>query len=306
MAIEQKQMRISVLIDENVPQCVRGDFHRLQHVLANLMSNAIKFSPQSSLIEVHVSISNHGEHSTGQMLRFSVRDEGIGISVEDQKGLFSPYMQISPQETQGGKGTGLGLSICKGIVKAHHGEIGCYSRETASTTQSVAGSEFYFMVPLDALDPSLCSEEQPINSLGLSHLLDKVSHKGPAHSTVETDDAEIQVNADELEECEWPYKWWLTQHQNHDTAGNNSTSSRYLSCDSCESASTMSLDTFPSVNGPPSAVTSSSFSFPGTAGAVNSTTSSFFTASDSQNALILAPIHVLICDGKLLCRRSCH
>jgi CheY-like chemotaxis protein len=285
-------MQIVVGIDKDIPKCVRGDFHRLQHVLANLMSNAIKFSPESSTVEVHVSQIHHG-NSSKKMLRFSVKDEGIGINLEDQQRLFSPYMQIRPQDTQGGKGTGLGLSICKGIVKAHHGEIGCLSKDSPDFHHD-KGSEFFFMVPLDEIDECLCQEDAPIKSLGLSHLVEKVSHRDK--SRVETSDMMVQVEPDELEECPWPYKWWLKQNKENDVNTNHSTSSKYLSCDSCESASTLSLDTFPSVSGPPSAMTTSSFAF---SGGANSSRSSFYASGDQQNSVLIAPINVLICDGKL-------
>lgn len=277
-------MKISVVVDETVPSCVRGDFNRLQHVSANLMSNAIKFSHDSGNIQLHISVQQHDDV---KMLRFGVRDEGIGINVEDQQSLFSPYMQIRPQDSQEGKGTGVGLSICKGIIKAHHGEIGCYSKD-----KLLCGSEFFFLIPLDVVDPSLCADdEHSRKSKGLTHVLFKDSS---FPKPVEISDAIVQVDADQLEECDWPYKWWLARKTTQDTNA-RSTSWKNISCESVDSASTISLDNFSSLNGPPSAATASSFSF---MGPVDSTQSSFVSTSVPQDCLLLAPINVLICDGK--------
>ena len=75
-------------------------------------------------------------------LKFSVRDEGPGISQEDQKLLFGEFQTLSAKPTGGEKSTGLGLAIVKKLIKLHGGEVGVSS-------ELGAGSTFFFTLPLD-------------------------------------------------------------------------------------------------------------------------------------------------------------
>lgn len=95
--------------EESVPDRVFGDQFRLEHVLSNFVSNAIKFCPESSQIYVTITYKTRGPN----LVTFSVRDEGVGIAEEDQSKLFKVFSQIKPGELQKGNGSGLGLSICK-------------------------------------------------------------------------------------------------------------------------------------------------------------------------------------------------
>ena len=81
--------------------------------------------------------------SSSAIFRISVRDTGVGVSAENQKKLFSPYMQILPGELQKGAGTGLGLSISLNLIRIHGGEIGY------ATPDDGVGSEFYMEVPME-------------------------------------------------------------------------------------------------------------------------------------------------------------
>ena len=96
-------------------------------MVGNLLSNAIKFSDLSSTIVISVSREYNPSTDT-DMIRFAVKDQGVGMSEEDQKSLFQPFMQIRPGELQKGRGSGLGLSICQNIIKLHSGTIGCNSK----------------------------------------------------------------------------------------------------------------------------------------------------------------------------------
>jgi len=107
----------------------------LIQVTGNLISNAIKFSPPGSTITIATA-------REGTRARFSVRDEGPGISEEDQKHLFGTFKKLSAKPTGGEKSTGLGLAIAKKIVLLHGGDIGV--RSTPGK-----GSTFYFTLPLD-------------------------------------------------------------------------------------------------------------------------------------------------------------
>ena len=92
------------------------DSARLEQVADNLISNAIKFSPSGSSVQVSL-IDNE------QQLGFSVKDEGPGLSESDKSKMFGHFQKLSAQPTGGESSTGLGLSIVKKIVQAHAGTI---------------------------------------------------------------------------------------------------------------------------------------------------------------------------------------
>lgn len=112
---------------------INGDLDRLVQVLINFISNAIKFSPDGSKIEVRCLIK-------GNNLKVTVQDWGRGIP-EDQTGkVFEKYAQVSSQDAKVHGGLGLGLAICKNIVELHDGTIGVNSTEGK-------GSTFWFELP---------------------------------------------------------------------------------------------------------------------------------------------------------------
>jgi signal transduction histidine kinase len=113
---------------------VLGDRLRLEQVLRNLVGNAIKYSPRGGRIEVRA-------EPAGEVVRFSVRDQGIGMTPPEVGQLFNKFYRAGNVLTRKTQGTGLGLYICKSIVEAHGGTIWVES-------QPGAGSVFYFTAPL--------------------------------------------------------------------------------------------------------------------------------------------------------------
>jgi len=111
------------------------DKNAVIQAIGNYIGNAIKFSPPDINIYVSTEIQN-------DKLKFSVRDEGPGISQEDQKLLFGEFQTLSAKPTGGEKSTGLGLAIVKKLIKLHGGEVGVSS-------ELGAGSTFFFTLPLD-------------------------------------------------------------------------------------------------------------------------------------------------------------
>ncbi len=99
----------------STPQVVAIDAPRMSQVMRNLLSNAIKFSPSGSTIEL-------GLNGDEEMLRFWVRDSGVGIPPGELELIFDKFSQSSSTQTGAG-GTGLGLAISRQIVAAHHGRI---------------------------------------------------------------------------------------------------------------------------------------------------------------------------------------
>jgi signal transduction histidine kinase/CheY-like chemotaxis protein/HPt (histidine-containing phosphotransfer) domain-containing protein len=135
---EAKGLKFATGIDPSVRLAMRGDPVRLRQVLTNLVSNAIKFTDHG---QVSVEVKKRSETRTHAELVFSVRDTGVGISVEQQARLFAPFVQADASTTRVHGGTGLGLVICKRIVELMGGQIGVRS-------EPGKGSTFWVAVPL--------------------------------------------------------------------------------------------------------------------------------------------------------------
>lgn len=115
----EKGLEFDCRFAENVPQFVVGDPLRLQQVLNNLVSNAIKFTDCG---RIAVSISDVSANGLVKLM-FSVTDTGIGISPEEQKTLFKSFSQVDSSQTRKYSGTGLGLAISKELVSMMGGSI---------------------------------------------------------------------------------------------------------------------------------------------------------------------------------------
>ncbi|XEB09201.1 ATP-binding protein [Xanthomonas sp. DAR 35659] len=135
---EAKGLRVALQLDPAVRLPVRGDPLRLRQVLGNLIGNAIKFTARGG---VDLRIRRLGETPAQHLLRFEVRDTGIGISAEQQERLFRSFTQADASTTRLYGGTGLGLAICKRIVDLMGGRIGVESG-------SDQGATFWFEIPL--------------------------------------------------------------------------------------------------------------------------------------------------------------
>jgi hypothetical protein len=107
---------------------VSVDQRLLWHVLVNLISNAIKYSPNGGLISLKVNHSN-------KFVVIQVQDEGLGIPESELGNIFEPFYRADNVESIGG--TGLGLSIVKEIIDLHHGSVACASREGYGTTFTI-------------------------------------------------------------------------------------------------------------------------------------------------------------------------
>ncbi len=135
-AASEKGLQLSLNIAENVPARVIGDAGRLQQILLNLLSNAVKFTETGS-VSVQVSSGIPLDQTT--MLRFSVRDTGIGLTPEQQARLFEPFTQADSSTSRRFGGAGLGLSIARHLAGLMGGTIGVSS-------EFGHGSTFWFEV----------------------------------------------------------------------------------------------------------------------------------------------------------------
>jgi signal transduction histidine kinase len=118
---------------EPAPRVV-ADGEKVKQVLINLIDNAVKYSTEGGEIEVSL-------RSTDGLVRFSVRDGGLGIPVVEQQRIFDKFHRLDPNMTRGVGGTGLGLYICKALIDQMNGRIWVTSREGE-------GSTFAFELPV--------------------------------------------------------------------------------------------------------------------------------------------------------------
>jgi two-component system phosphate regulon sensor histidine kinase PhoR len=132
---QDKSIDLTCEIDPAVDQII-GNELSLHEVLANLVSNAVKYSPEGSRAAVRVT-------ALDQAVQLEVADTGIGIPPEDLEHIFDEFFRASNAVSGQEEGTGLGLSIVKQIVDSHGGQI-------RATSQVGQGTTFILVLPLDA------------------------------------------------------------------------------------------------------------------------------------------------------------
>ncbi len=136
---EERQLTLSLHVDDDVPAGLMGDPGRVRQVLLNLVGNALKFTETG---QVRVVVSR-----TGEALRFAVIDTGIGLAPDEIGRLFHRFSQADASTTRRFGGTGLGLAICKRLVELMGGAIGVEGEKGV-------GSTFWFTLPATAAELS--------------------------------------------------------------------------------------------------------------------------------------------------------
>ncbi|HVH08604.1 MAG TPA: response regulator [Gemmatimonadales bacterium] len=140
----EKHLELTVDVASDVPTLVRGDPTRVRQVLTNLIGNAIKFTEQG---EVDVSATLERRDGAQAIVRFHVRDTGIGIPQEQLTTIFQEFTQADASMTRRYGGTGLGLAISRRLVALMGGEL-------AVVSEAGHGSEFSFTLPLPIETPT--------------------------------------------------------------------------------------------------------------------------------------------------------
>jgi len=131
------ELNSNCIIKEN--KVYLADSNRLQQMLSNLITNAIKFTEQG---EIYISISEISHHEHEAILEFSVQDTGVGIAEDNRAKLFKPFSQLDSSTTRHYGGTGLGLSIVRQLSHLMGGKAGCESALKQ-------GSRFWFQVTVE-------------------------------------------------------------------------------------------------------------------------------------------------------------
>jgi CheY-like chemotaxis protein len=187
-----KNLHVSQQVDSAVPMRVLADAGRLRQILINLCGNAVKFTRQG---EVALNVEVSARDAAGIMLRFAVKDTGVGIPADRIHRLFNPFSQVDASTTRLYGGTGLGLSIVRRLATAMGGEAGVESREGV-------GSTFWFTVRAalslapdiaapeprvridDAGDPArtpamrvLLAEDNPVNEKVAGRTLERLGYQ---------------------------------------------------------------------------------------------------------------------------------
>lgn len=141
--MKNKNITITQKLDENLPLLLY-DSLRIEQVLNNLLSNAMKFTPENGHIQVETRLIKEKVGSEEKFFaRISVKDSGVGIPEDQIDHIFEKYEQVDAHQQFNIRGTGLGLSICKEIVKLHGGKISVKSKPGE-------GSEFFFTLPIES------------------------------------------------------------------------------------------------------------------------------------------------------------
>ncbi|MES2427828.1 MAG: ATP-binding protein [Bacteroidota bacterium] len=148
-----KKLHIRAAIDDTIPSIIIGDSVRLSQIILNLVSNAIKFSDNG---EIKISVDIINETDDKMVIKFVVKDNGIGIPLKKQAKIFESFEQATSDTARKFGGTGLGLSISKQLVEQQGGKIYVES-------EPGKGSEFHFTLPFLKTTVGLLKEDITVN-----------------------------------------------------------------------------------------------------------------------------------------------
>ncbi|MBT8129474.1 MAG: response regulator [Gammaproteobacteria bacterium] len=184
MTADEKAIELVADIDDKIPNILIGDPTRIRQILANLISNALKFTEKGHVL-VRIQLASSDDNNA--MVSFEVEDTGVGIEDHIQDKLFNEFTQADGSTTRKYGGTGLGLAIVRQLVEMMHGEFGVESKPGQ-------GSTFWFRIPLEISSEQtlkqpgefeqefkgtlsghiLLVEDNPINQMIAQKMLEKI------------------------------------------------------------------------------------------------------------------------------------
>ncbi|MDI1479750.1 response regulator [Polyangium sp. y55x31] len=156
-----KHVELVLRLPDEVPKDLTGDPGRLRQVLVNLLGNAVKFTDAGEAV---TSVSMVEDDGRSVLLRFEVKDSGVGIAPGDQDRIFDAFAQADGSSTRRHGGTGLGLAISRQLVRLFGGELGL-------TSEPGRGSTFWFTARLEKATKNTSRGAAPPNVAGLRALV---------------------------------------------------------------------------------------------------------------------------------------
>ncbi len=141
--VKEKELKLSINIDPEIPDDIIGDPFRLRQVLSNLISNAVKFTNEG---EIQITVKLDEKYNGNLTLLFEVADTGSGIPKERCESIFSSFTQADYSTSRKFGGSGLGTTISKQLVNLMHGEIWVESPSGISKNKKYPGSKFCFTI----------------------------------------------------------------------------------------------------------------------------------------------------------------
>ncbi|MFN5513739.1 MAG: PAS domain S-box protein, partial [Cyanobacteriota bacterium] len=152
--VKQQAFKKQIALSTQLPSQTlyfQGDERRLRQALINLLNNAVKFTPDGGQVSLTVALNLETKPPS---LDFEVRDTGIGISQEDQRRLFQPFVQIDSKLNRQYEGTGLGLALVKRLTELHGGRV-------SLTSEPGQGSRFTVSIPYVGVNSPASPEPMP-------------------------------------------------------------------------------------------------------------------------------------------------
>ncbi|HVB79275.1 MAG TPA: ATP-binding protein [Candidatus Binataceae bacterium] len=128
---QKRGIKLTLELDQGLPHLVVGDSHRLEQILSNLVSNAVKFSDEGKIVMRAAQVDESADEVT---LSFAVSDTGIGIAAEWQGAIFQPFSQVDGSASRNHGGSGLGLALVAQLVRQMGGQIGVASELSRGST----------------------------------------------------------------------------------------------------------------------------------------------------------------------------
>ena len=153
--IEEKKLHFTQYLDSEIPNILYGDEQRITQVVTNLLTNAVKFTPEEGSIWLKAHFE--GEENGVCTIKVEVKDTGIGIAAEQHHRLFKSFMQAESSTSRKYGGSGLGLAICRRIVELMEGNIWVES-------ELGKGSAFIFTVKLRRSFGSVSKENETLQT----------------------------------------------------------------------------------------------------------------------------------------------
>lgn len=131
---KEKKLAFTVESDETLPRVLYGDDVRMKQIVTNLLTNAVKYTPQGS---VSLKVAYEYQNDDGLLLKISVQDTGIGIRKEDMGKLFESFQRLDEEKNRNIEGTGLGMNITMSLLKMMDGELKVESEYQKGSTFTV-------------------------------------------------------------------------------------------------------------------------------------------------------------------------